>query len=228
MPKDQQQTRIGKFNLIGRDLEVRDEVTEEKDWYVLLNVLVICVVVAVSTLAFIFNLNIKAQDQNKADRLAKRINEELNVPQKGKIRSRINTLEEKVNIYDQFLAQNFDVNKFYNEVKQVYVNSTVNIEQFSVLPDSERINMSISIEKNGYIDLPQFITIVKSNARFSDAVIKNVSFELPASADTNSSAIDSKLVYKLDKADTFITRIDVEVSKSGTLPVATPVDSVIK
>ena len=198
------------FNLIRKEIELKQSVKVERDWYTLLNTLVICMVIILCAISYLFKLNLKSNIDKKAENLTTNINSNLNSVSKSLVKGRIDVLTEKFNIYENFLLQNFDANLFHNEITRLYPG--IKIDKFTVKPDSEVVETNISIESNGYNNLPQVISSLKKSQVYTVSNIKNISFEL-AQVDA-ANAKDSSLVNQISKADKFVTLMTVEFKKN--------------
>jgi hypothetical protein len=197
------------INLIRKEVQIRKHVRYEKDWYILMNILIISVVSALSIISFLFKVNMKYRIDTRTAALADKINNNLNTNSRTVIRSRINSLEDKYNIYKDFQTQNFDVNQFYNEVLQIYPG--IKITKFIVQPDSPTIDLNILIEQDGYNKLPELLQAIERNPRFENSIIKSVNFALKDDVINSKSA--KTLADDVKKSGNFKTEISVIVEK---------------
>lgn len=205
------QTTAGKnrgFNLIQREVLLREDVKYERDWYLLFNFLIICMVLSLSFLSFLLKLNLESNIKSKQAELADKINTTLNNDSKSIIRSRISSLEDKYDIYQSFQEQNFDVNAFYNEVKGLYPG--LKIVKFVVQPDSNIIDLSVRLEGEGYQNVPEFLQTLQKNDRFKKATVKNINFVLKTES-TNQAK--KTLIENLNTSQNFITEVSLSIEK---------------
>jgi hypothetical protein len=198
------------FNLIHKDVELKQSVKVERDWYTLLNTLVICMVIILSAISYLFKLNLKSGIEKKSENLATNINTNLNSVSKGLVKGRIDVLADKFSIYEDFLVQNFDANAFNEEIMRLYPG--IKIDKFSAKPDSEFVQTNLRIETDGYNQLPTIINKLKSSQIYKVSNIRNVSFEL--SGVDATSAKDPSLVNQISKSNKFITLITVDFKKN--------------
>lgn len=199
------------FNLIKKDVNFREAVSEQKDWYVLLNIIVISIVGALSILAFLLNFTIKTSIRSKAGKLAAKINTDLNTETKSSLKGQINELENKYTIYNDFLDQNFDVNKLYEDLNTVYPG--IRVSRVIVQPGTDTVSLTLVFDANGYKDISKFIDALDKSDRFHYYSIKGVNF---SSKDLNGIGSKSLADFK-DATSSFLTEINIDVQKRSTV-----------
>lgn len=210
MPNNTNITRKARpFNLIKQKVEIKESVKVVKDWYILFNILIVCLVVVLSGVSFLGKTYMATNLKNRKTALATKINNRLNTGSKEIIRSQIAILSDKYQIYQDFLNQNFNVNDFYTSVLEIYPG--VSVEKFSVQPSSNTIDIDISFDSEGYTDFPKFVSALENNAKFRNTLVKNISFYLKKNdADSeNKSLIDEK-----DNPENYITKVSLSVNRA--------------
>lgn len=202
-------------NLIRRKVQIEESVQNEKDWYALFNVLIICLVVSLAIVTSLFRMSLKADLEEKQSALATNINTNLNTITKESVKQKISTLEDKYSIYTDFKNQNIDVNKIHDEISKIYPN--IKIDKFSIRPDSDFIDISFHISEKGYIELPNFFNALKTNPSFENAEVKSVSFSLK----DNNSENTANLVDNLNASESFVAQVRLSLDKTALIGTST-------
>lgn len=203
---DETHVKTKGFNLIRHEIEVMADVRYERDWYMLVNVLIVSLVLAFSVLAYLLKMNLETKMDIKSAALANKINTSFNPATRYTLRGRINSFEDKYTIYKDFQKQNFDLNSFYNDVLKIY--PEIRISKFIVQPDSNMVDLIIVLDNDGYNDLPDFLKALETNPRFKNSVVKNINF----AAKDNSKGLSS-LIESSNDTGSFKTEISLLVEK---------------
>jgi hypothetical protein len=139
--------KVSSFNLIKKEVQLKEGIKVERDWYILFNFLVVCIIVCLSIISVLYRLSTQNKIDSQKAGLALKINSNLNTPAKSLLESRINVIEDKSAIYNEFLNQNFDVNSFYQDMTNLYPG--VKIDKFTVQPTSNFLAVDLTLETNG-------------------------------------------------------------------------------
>ncbi|MFW5720230.1 MAG: hypothetical protein ACOCXT_04365 [Candidatus Dojkabacteria bacterium] len=200
--------KVKSFNLIKKKVEFKEKVTVERDWYSLFNIIVICLAVVFSLVAFLIQTGIESGIETKAANLSKTANTGLNTTSKEVIRARINVLEEKYSLYQILLDQDFDMNTFHDEVMTIYPN--VKIDSFTAEPEDYYIELELLLPRDGYRNASDFISRLEENSRFGNSKVLGISFEKPES---NSDGDDNGILEVPENE--LVTRIVLEVEREA-------------
>jgi len=197
------------FNLIHKEVQMKQNIKVERDWYVLFNILVVCVIVCLSIISFLFKATLESSITKKKTALANTINQDLNTSSKELLKSRINVIEDKSAIYRDFLSQNFDTNAFYTEISNVYPGAQV--VKFIVQPNSKSVDVDLKFETKGYTELPKILSAIERHDKFKNFQIKGVTFNLK---NPDSSSQVKTLIDEVNNSDVFITQISLSLDKA--------------
>lgn len=198
-----------RFNLIHRKVELKDKVIVERDWYSLFNILVICICIIVSIIAFVIRLSLNSSVKNKTEQFAQKVNIELNTYPKEILKKKINVINDKNTLYKNLKGQNFDLNTFLTEVESIYPN--IKVQKFTVQPDTVFVNLNITITTQGYSELPKFIDTLDNNERFKGYVINGVAFSYTNPSDNSRKS--TSLVDSVKDSNNFLTSISLSIPK---------------
>ncbi len=202
-------TKTKGFNLIKKGVEQKQSVKVEKDWYILFNILFICLIILLSGASILFKAYLEGNLNRKSQLLAQKININLNTNSKELIKSEIGVVNDKYSIYQDFLNQNFDVNTFYEQFTSLYPG--LKIDKFSAQPTSKTIEIGVRFDSNGYTDLPKFIKALESSARFKNTIIRGITFSNKES--TTSTGSIKTLVDDVANSESFVTQLSLSIVK---------------
>jgi hypothetical protein len=163
------------FNLIQKELSLKQDIRAERDWFTLFNIIAICVAIAVSVGAFIFQNSLTTGLENTSQELANQINTDLNTRSRSIIKTKISALNNRLNLYNDVLIQNFDTADFYNELAGIYPN--IHIDAFTAEPTATYISVSISIPTNGYTEIPDFLNALEKSEKLKNSQITSIAFK---------------------------------------------------
>jgi len=187
----------GTFNLIQKEVSLKKNVKKEINWYSVLNILFLVVMVSFGIASYTFGLFMKQGLDLKKQELVAYANNNVNIPVKTEIKTKINTLNDRFTIYEDVNDQNFDFNKFYNDFKQLYPSAQVG--KISYTTDSETIDLEIVISNDGYNELPKFLEALKSNNRFREAIIKSIAFLTSETSISQNSNVALRVTLEVPK-----------------------------
>lgn len=201
------------FNLIRKDLVIKETIKTERDWYTLFNTIIICFVILLSTSAWVLRVSLENDLNEKKGLLSQTANKNLNTTSKEAIKQKVSALNDKYSLYEEFLNQNFDVNKFYTEALSIYPN--VKIDKFITQPNSDFVDVDFRLEANGYSELSTFFSQIESDSKFKNATVKNIVFDV--NEISTNTLNQRKLVLDNLQNPNFITaRVTLSLDKNIT------------
>lgn len=175
------------FNLIKERIEAEEEVKKEKDWYLLTNVTVICLCIIISTVIFFFT----GISSNNLDRKKKDLEQNITALESNKryeIEASSVEVQDKYTVYKNFISNNVDFRKFYDEITQIY--QGLQIEEFQLNPSTSQLEVEADLQNGGYDNLGRIIESFEANDFFEEIKINNVSYSSSVEQDTGNFFVD--------------------------------------
>lgn len=174
------------FNLISKELQLKRSFKGERDWYMTVNVLIVGTVIAFAALSYVFSIYLDVNINSKKQELVNIANKQVYTTSRSFLKSKISVLNDKFTLYQEIKSQNFDLNKFYKDIESIYPG--LQIQKFTVRPDSSNVEVDVMIAKNGYQETPKFLSSLANSKRFSGYSVKNMNFQ---QADQTSDQINT-------------------------------------
>lgn len=191
----QRKVKNNSFNLITREVKLKQNVRGEVSWYSRLNVLFLIVITSLGVATYAFGLYIEQTETARKQELVDIANRGVNIAEKNQIKGKINTLNDKFTIYKDVNGQNFDVNTFYNDFKKAFPLAQIN--KFTVRPDASFVEIEVLVPNNGYIEFPKFIDTLNSTEKYESTTIKSIIF-LTSETDQSQTSADVGLRMTLE------------------------------
>lgn len=198
----QNKVKNNSFNLITREVKLKQNVQGETSWYSRLNILFLIVITSLGVATYAFGLFIDQSENSRKQTLVGIANNGVNISEKNQIKGKINTLNDKFTIYKDVNGQNFDVNTFYNDFKKSFPLAQVN--KFTVRPDTSFIEIEVLLPNNGYDEFPKFLDTLSSNTKYSSSTIKSISF-LTSETTQSSTDVALRLIIDIPKTSLLAT-----------------------
>ena len=208
------QIRKNNFNLIGKELEFKEKLKTERDWYALFNILAVCMVAIVCITSYLLKINLESKLNKRSQELSTKINSNLNTNSKYLLDSKISVLRDKFNIYQETLSRNFDVKKFIEEVENLYAG--LKIDRFVANTELQAIEVDIKVETDGYNQIPKIIDTLEKNPKFKNTTITSIVFE-PTKSSTTENV---HLVEHIEDTESLITIVKLSIPKSSIFETA--------
>ena len=200
----QKKVKSDPFNLITREVKLKQNVRGEVNWYSRLNILFLVVITALGIATYAFGAYVDQSETLKKQQLVDSANSGVNIVEKNQIKGKINTLNDKFTIYKDVNGQNFDATTFYNDFKGAFPLAQIN--KFTVRPDTSFVEIEVLIPNNGYTEFPKFLDTLNGNKKYSNTTIKSILF-LVSETDQNQASADVglRLVLDIPKTALFTT-----------------------
>lgn len=204
-----------KFNLIKKKVEVRKKVAAERDWYSLLNVLIISIVIILAVIAYLIKINFNSRLDKQKENVMTLYNGVETNQSAIVLDQRIRAVTGKYTQYQKLVEQNIDFNKFYTTIANIDPN--LKVDSISIKPGSV-IEVTVSFSGYAYDNIGYIISKIENESEIEDSSVKSITFSISeetrlelASSATSTEEMRDDLISYLNNRELINTSIVFEI-----------------
>lgn len=162
------------FNLIKKDVAIKEQVKSEINWYKIVNLLMIIFFTVLGLAAYLlgeyFDRDLEVQKNEVVDYA----NKSVYTQQKESVLSRITLLNDRYALYDNVRGKNVNIGQVINDLQVLY--SHLQIKRIDINYGSDSFLVDLIIPDNGYEGSINLLHQLQRNNVFSSYKVKSIRF----------------------------------------------------
>lgn len=182
------------FNLILKEVSIRKSIKEEFNWSKYASFAALVAFGLVGLVSFLFKTYFDNQFDQKRNVVVDYIQKYLDVPKRQDAIKQINLINDRFKIYKHTSQRNFDLIKFYTDFNNKF-GEDVYISQIKMQSTNSMIDLEVSLRKNGYEALYDFLKNLNENDIFGEYKIDLIVFNYASPLDNSSVIVKLQVKY---------------------------------
>jgi hypothetical protein len=164
------------FNLLKRDIIVRQEVQQAINWYKLLNLFVVILFTTLGVSAYLLGMYLDTDLEARKTEILNYANKYVYTAERESLKSRISILNDRYAIYENIRDKNVNIAQVINDIQSL--SSGMQIKRIDLNYGKDSFLVELIIPDNAYDGVTDFFRSLKNSTAFENFRVKSVLFTI--------------------------------------------------